>query len=134
NRSGAQSRWSQDLSVKMCGTLPDVAGTLAKKEATTYADMYINMAPQVDSDTARDAGIKFLDWLAKMPPQGERNLAVNMTTDSMKQVLGAGYDEALAKDVVAKGIASTAGQPGEVAHEEEESVSVLHAMDNAGKD
>jgi hypothetical protein len=132
--SGAKSQWSQSVFTKMFGALPDATTPLAKKEATNYAAMYLNMAPQVEQDTARDAGLKFLDWLAKMPPQGERNLAVNMTTDSMKQVLGAGYDEALAKDVVAKGIASTAGQPGEVAHEEEESVSVLQAMDNASKD
>jgi hypothetical protein len=132
--SGAKSRWSQAIFVKMFSALPDASSQLAKKEATNYAAMYLNMAPQVDQDVARDAGIKFLDWLAKMPPQGERNLAVNMTTDAMKQVLGAGYDEALANDVVAKGIASTAGQPGEVAHDEEESVSVLQAMDNASKD
>lgn len=132
--SGAKSQWSQSVFTKMFGALPDATTPLAKKEATNYAAMFLNMAPQVDQDTARDAGIKFLDWLAKMPPQGERNLAVNMTTDSMKQVLGASYDEALAKDVVAKGIAATAGQPGEVAHDEEESVSVLQAMDNAGKD
>src|SRR3954470_8999344 len=132
--SGAKSRWSQDVFVKMFGSLPDATSALAKKEATNYAAMYINMAPQVDSDIAREAGLKFLDWLAKMPPQGERNLAVNMTSDALKQVLGAGYDEALAKDVVAKGIASTAGQPGEVEHPEEESVSVLQAMDNKNKD
>jgi hypothetical protein len=132
--AGAKSQWSQTVFTKMFGALPDATTPLAKKEATNYAAMFLNMAPQVDQDTARDAGIKFLDWLAKMPPQGERNLAVNMTTDSMKQVLGASYDEALAKDVVAKGIAATAGQPGEVAHDEEESVSVLQAMDNAGKD
>jgi hypothetical protein len=132
--SGAKSRWSQEIFVKMFGALPDATTPLAKKEATNYAAMYLNMAPQVDQDAARDAGIKFLDWLAKMPPQGERNLAVTMTTDAMKQVLGSGYDEALAKDVVAKGIAATAGQPGEVEHPEEESVSVLQAMDNAGKD
>jgi hypothetical protein len=132
--AGAKSQWSQTVFTKMFGALPDATTPLAKKEATNYAAMFLNMAPQVDQDTARDAGIKFLDWLAKMPPQGERNLAVNMTTDSMKQALGAGYEDALAKDVVAKGIAATAGQTGEVAHEEEESVSVLQAMDNAGKD
>src|SRR3954464_420788 len=132
--SGAKSQWSQSVFVKMFGALPDATSPLAKKEATNYAAMYLNMAPQVDQDVARDAGMKFLDWLAKMPPQGERNLAVNMVTDTMKQVLGTGYDEALAKDVVAKGIAATAGQPGEVEHPEEESVSVLQAMDNKGKD
>jgi hypothetical protein len=132
--SGAKSRWSQDVFVKMFGSLPDATSALAKKEATNYAAMFINMAPQVDAEVAREAGLKFLDWLAKMPPQGERNLAVNMTADSLKQVLGAGYDEALAKDVVAKGIASTAGQPGEVEHPEEENVSVLQAIDNKGKD
>src|SRR3954470_2052328 len=95
--SGAKSRWSQDVFVKMFGSLPDATSALAKKEATNYAAMYINMAPQVDPDVAREAGVKFLDWLAKRPPQGERNLAVNMTSDALKQVLGAGYDEALAK-------------------------------------
>jgi len=133
-KSGPKSQWSQTVFVKMFGALPDATTPLAKKEATNYAAMYLNMAPQVDTDVARDAGLKFLDWLAKMPPQGERNLAVTMTTDAMKQVLGAGYDEALAKDVVAKGIAATAGQPGEVEHPEEESVSVLEAMDNSSKD
>ena len=133
-RSGAKSRWSQDVFVKMFAALPDAGTPLAKKEAANYAAMYINMAPQVDPDTAREAALKFLDWLAKMPPQGERNLAVNMTTDALKQILKTGYDEALAKDVVAKGIAATAGQPGEVEHPEEESVSVLQAMDNKGKD
>jgi hypothetical protein len=133
-RSGAKSRWSQDIFVKMFGALPDASTPLAKKEATNYGAMYVNMATQVDPDVAKEAGLKFLDWLAKMPPQGERNLTVNMTTDALKQVLGAGYDEALAKDVVAKGIASTAGQPGEIEHPEEESVSVLQAMDNKSKD
>jgi len=133
--AGAKSRWSQEVFAKMFGSLPDAATPLAKREATNYAAMFGDMAAQVDNDVARETGLKFLQWLAKMPPQGERNLAVTMTTDALKQALGtASYDEALAKDVVAKGIAATAGQPGEVERPVEESVSVMQAMENNGKD
>src|SRR3954470_8860313 len=72
-RAGPKSRWSQDVFVKMFAALPDATTPLAKREATNYAAMYVNMATQVDPDVAREAGLKFLDWLAKMPPQGERN-------------------------------------------------------------
>jgi hypothetical protein len=133
--SGPKSRWSQEMFVKMFGALPDATTPLAKREATNYAAMFSETALQIDADVAREAGVKFLVWLAKMPPQGERNLAVTMTTDALKQKLGtAGYDEALAKDVVAKGIAATAGQPGEVEHPAEEGVSVMQAMENNSKD
>src|SRR3954465_8040320 len=63
--AGAKSRWSQDVFVKMFGALPDASSPLAKKEAANYAAMDINMAPQVDPDVAKEAGLKFLDWLAK---------------------------------------------------------------------
>ena len=132
--SGAKSRWSQDMFVKMFGALPDATTSLAKREATNYAAMFSETALQVDADVARESGFKFLGWLAKMPPQGERNLAVTMTTEALKQVLGAKYEEALAQDVVAKGIAATAGQAGEVERPVEESVSVMQAMGNNGTD
>jgi hypothetical protein len=60
---------------------------------------------------------------------------VNIATDAMKQVLGQkAYDEALATDVMARQVAQNAGQPGEIEHPEEESVSVLSAMGSKGKD
>src|SRR5882724_8456782 len=109
---------------------PETARSLAKEGARVESDIIASGNQPAVSILSGGQ----VDCPTMMPPQGERNLAVNMTTDSLKQVLGAGCDDALAKDVVAKGIASTAGQPGEVEHPEEESVSVLQAMDNKGKD
>ncbi|HEX6878758.1 MAG TPA: hypothetical protein VF135_00205, partial [Terriglobales bacterium] len=97
--------------------------------------MYDRMAPDVDKNVATKAGIKMLLWLGKMKEGGARNLALNIVTGSMKQVLGEkAYDEALAQDVMARQVAQAAGQPGDAERPEEESVSVLQAMDSKGTD
>ena len=89
----------------------------------------------MDKDAARTAGIKMLLWLGKMKEGGARNLALNIVTGSMKTVLGEkAYDEALATDVMARQVADNAGQPGDAERPEEESVSVLQAMNQSGVD
>ena len=128
--SGVKSRWSQTQFAKMFASLPDEPG-----EATNFAAMFVRVAPEMDKDIARDAGVKFLEWLSKQEQTGERNLAVTMTTDTLKAALGQkAYDEALSSNVVAQSLARTAGQPGEIEHPEEENVSVLEAMGNTGHD
>ncbi len=133
-RTGQSSRWSQDAFAKMFDNLPHDADE-ARTEAPNFAAMFVSMAPALDKDIVRKAGIKFLEWLAEVKPSGERNLAVNMMAETLKNTLGdEGYTEALRSSVMAQGISQTAGQPGEIEHPTEESVSVLEAMDATGKD
>jgi hypothetical protein len=74
-------------------------------------------------------------WLGRMDEGGPRNLAVNIVTGAMKSTLGEkAYDDALASDVMARQVAQTEGQPGDAELPEEESVSVLEAMDGKGTD
>ena len=134
DKMGAKSAWSQTNFAKMFGALPSDAEK-DRMEAPNYAAMFNRMAPELDKDVVRDAGIRFLDWLGKMSPGNERNLAVNMTVDTLKQALGQeAYDDAMRQHLVARDVASTAGQPGEVEHPAEENVSVLAAMGEVGQD
>ncbi len=130
-RSGASSRWSQQEFAKVFSSLPaDDA-----KHAPDFAAMFTHMAPAVDKDLARDAGLKFLDWLAKQKDGGERNLAVSTTVGTLRDVLGEEkFAEALRSDVVAQSIARTEGAPGEVELPKEDNVSVLAAMRDNGND
>ena len=130
--TGARSAWSQAAFAKMFSNLPDAEST---KDPSNYAAMFVRMAPEVSKEAARDAGVKMLEWLSKVKSQGERNLSVNMISGSLQELLGnEGYAEALRSNVVAQSIAQTAGQAGEADHPEEESVSVLQAMDENGAD
>jgi len=129
--SGPASRWSQDTFAKMFAALPKGPEQLA--EAPNYAAMLIQMAPAVDKDVARDSGLRFLEWLNQFEASGPRNLAVNMAMGALRSALGdKGLKDALASNVVAQSIAATEGQPGEIEHLEEESVSVLEAMGAKG--
>jgi hypothetical protein len=131
---GSKTPWAQQQFLKFFSSLPSNAEDL-RKEAPNYAAMYDRMAPDVDKDSAQKAGIKLLLWLGKMKEGGARNLALNIVTGSMKTVLGQkGYDDALASDVMARQLADSAGQPGDAERPEEESVSVLQAMNQAGVD
>jgi hypothetical protein len=133
-RAGATSPWSRDAFSKMFKALPADAKNQAQ-EAPNYAAMYSAMAPQMDKEAAKSAGLSLLDWLGKLDEGGDRNLAVNITTDTLKKCLGdEAYSRALESDVIARGVANTAGKPGEVSHPEEENVSVLAAMANNGTD
>jgi hypothetical protein len=131
---GVKTTWSQTTFEKMFSSLPaDAAAN--KDEAPNYSAMYERMAPELDKDIAKSSGLKLLVWLGRLPDSGERNLAVNMTTDSMKQALGAkAYEEALSSDVMARQAAGLAGGNAEIEHPPEESVSVLEAMGNSQAD
>ena len=129
--SGPSSRWSQGTFTRMFGALPK--GPEQLNEAPNYAAMLIEMAPTLDKDVARDAGLKFLEWLTQFGASGPRNLAVNMAMGVLRSTLGdEKLKQALESNVVAQGIARTEGQPGEIEHPEEESVSVLEAMGAKG--
>lgn len=128
--TGPSSRWSQNEFAKMFHSLPD-----QPNEAANFAAMFVNEAPKVDKDIVRDSGLKFLEWLGKVKDEGERNLAVTMTTATLQKVLGKdAYAEALRSNVVAQSVAQTAGRPGQIRMPEEDHVSVLEAIGNNGKD
>ena len=129
---GAKSQWSHQQFVTMFASLPADAES-ERAEAPNFAAMYAEMAPQVEKDAARDAGLHLLEWLGKLNDSGERNLGVNVATDAMKKALGEqAYEEALRTNVIAQSAARTAGQPGEVQHPQEESVSVLESLSRSG--
>ena len=133
--SGVRSPWSQTYFGKMFSSLPRPDSDDATLEAPNFAAMFNRMAPEVDKDAARDAGLKMLEWLGKVKPGSNRNIALNLTNDTLQQVLGEkAYTEALRSNPVAQSVAQNAGQPGEVEHPEEEIVSVLEAMGRTGSD
>ncbi len=130
-RSGASSRWSQTEFAKVFSSLP----ADQVKQAPDFAAMFSQMAPAVDKDVARDAGLKFLDWLAQQKDSGERNLALSTTVATLREALGEEkYAEALRSDVVAQSIAQSEGNPGEIELPKEDNVSVLAAMRDNGND
>jgi hypothetical protein len=133
--SGVRSPWSQTYFGKMFSSLPAPDSVQAVGEAPNFAAMFNRMAPEVDKDTARDAGLKMLEWLGKVKTGPSRNIALNLTNDTLQQVLGEkAYAEALRSNPVAQSVAQNAGQPGEVEHPEEEIVSVLEAMGRTNSD
>jgi hypothetical protein len=130
---GTKSAWSQDQFEKLFKSLPSDAKAVAN-EAPNFASMYARMAPEVSIEIARASGLRLLAWLGKLDPGGPRNLAVNITTGAMKDVLKENYEVALESDVMARQVAQTAGQQGEVDTPPEENVSVLEAMGGTGQD
>ena len=131
---GAKTPWAEEQFVKLFSSLPSKAEE-SRKEAPNFAAMYDRMAPEVSKEAAQGAGIKLLLWLGKLEPGGARNLAVNIVTGSMKETLGEkAYNEVLASEVMARQVADTAGQAGDAERPDEESVSVLTAMDQSGTD
>jgi hypothetical protein len=132
---GPKTRWSQDVFTHMFSSLPAPDTDAAKAEAPNFAAMYLRMAPEVDKDTAKDTGLKFLDWLNKVGDSNERSMAINMATGQMKETLGEeGFNRALESDVIARQVAALAGQPADISRPDEESVSVMGAMQNNGTD
>jgi hypothetical protein len=133
--TGVRSPWSQTYFGKMFASLPAPDSANASSEAPNFAAMFNRMAPEVDKDAAREAGLKMLEWLGKVKPGSSRNIALNLTNDSLQEVLGEkAYNEALRSNPVAQSVAQNAGQPGEIEHPEEEIVSVLEAMGRTGSD
>lgn len=131
-QAGAKSAWTQREFPLLFSSLPSDADKF-RSEAPNYAAMFSSMAPQLDPDTAKSAGLHLLAWLGKLNASAERNLAVNITTDTLKKILGdQAYNEALQSDVEAQSVARTAGQQADITHPQEENVSVLKAMDQVG--
>ncbi len=129
---GMKSDWSQAMFAKMFASLPADATAFAN-EAPNYAAMFARAAPNMDRGAVKTAGLKFLLWLAKLPDSPQREVAVHLTTGALTDVLGKdAYDEMLRSDVMAQQVANSATQNAVVPPPEEESVSVLRAMENNG--
>ncbi len=127
---GPKSAWSQAMFTKVFASLPAEGPSLVN-EAPNYAALFVREAPEMDPDAVKTAGLKFLLWLAKVPDSPERNVAVNMVTGSLSDVLGKDeYDELLRSDIMAQQVANSAGTDTVLTPPEEESVSVLRAMGN----
>lgn len=133
DRLGGNIAWSQAQFRHLYASLPD--GPEAVKEAPNYAAMFAQMAKSVGPDAARGSGLKLLAWLGKLPSSGERSIALQITTAGLREALGQEkYQEALRSDIMAKQAADSAGEGGEITPPEEESVSVLRAMQQRGND
>lgn len=127
---GMQSGWSRATFAKVFASLPAKAEDF-NNEAPQYAAMFDRAAPAMPLDSVKAAGQKLLSWLAGLPSTAERQMAVNITTDSLHKVLRKDdYDELLGSDVMVQQIANTAGQPAMLQPPGDENVSVLKAMSN----
>ncbi len=129
---GMKSAWAQSVFSKLFASLPADA-TASANEAPNYATLFARAAPAMDQGAVKSAGLKFLLWLAKLPDSPQRQVAVNLTTGTLRDVLGKdGYAELLRSDVMAQQVANSAGQNAVIPPPDEESVSVLQAMSNPG--
>jgi hypothetical protein len=130
---GEKSAWSQEHFAKMFNSLPDPKTNAP--EAENLAAMYSQMAEQVNKDVAARAGLQLLTWLSKIEDSPLRGLSIRITSGAMQQALGdEAYQKALQSDAVAMTAAQNTGPEREIERPQEESVSVLSAMDNAGND
>jgi hypothetical protein len=130
---GEGSAWSQQHFAKMFDALPDPKENAA--EAENIAAMYMQMSGSVNKDIAAKSGLQLLTWLGKIDDSPVRTLSITITTEAMQKALGAeGYQKALESDVVANTTVQNAGQPREIERPQEESVSILSAMDSRGTD
>ncbi len=130
---GAKTPWSQLHFEKMFNSLPDAEQYAA--EAENFAAMYARMAPEVSKDTATKTGLEMLVWLGTLKDSPMRTLAIRITTGSMQQALGQQrFQEALQRDVVANSTVQNAGEDREIQRPQEETVSVLEALNNNGSD
>jgi hypothetical protein len=131
---GLSSAWSQEKFAQLFNSLPMDAGKM-EHEAPNLAAMYSRAGSEMDKATARKAGLSLLLWLGKLDKGGDRTIAVNVTNGAMKTALGEkDYEDALASDVMARQVAQSEGGEGEISHPEEESASVLKAMQSAKED
>jgi hypothetical protein len=129
---GMNSQWSQAMFVKMFSSLPaDASGST--DEAPNYAAMFAEAAPKMDKDAVKTTGAKFLLWLAKLPTSSQRSVAVNLTGGALSDSLGAAaYQELLRSDPMIQQTVSGAEQNAAIPTPDNDSVSVLQAMDNTG--
>jgi len=130
---GEKSAWSQDHFAKMFSSLPDPQTNAA--ESQNLAAMYSQMAGEVSKDIASTTGLQLLDWLGKLEDSPLRGLSIRITSEAMQQALGdEAYQKALQSDVVANTTVQNVGPEREIQQPQEETVSVLEAMDNQGTD
>jgi hypothetical protein len=130
---GESSAWSQQHFVKMFDALPDPKENAP--EAENIAAMYMQMSGSVSKDIASKSGLQLLNWLGKIDDSPLRTLSITITTEAMQKALGAeGYKKALESDVVANTTVQNAGTPREIERPQQESVSILSAMDSRGTD
>ncbi len=129
---GLKSEWSRTMFAKMFASLPADAASNTS-EAPNYAAMFAQGAPVMDKDAVKTAGAKFLLWLAKLADSPQRSVAVNLTSGVLSDTLGAtAYQELLRSDPMIQQTVSGADRNAMMpTPEEEESVSVLQAVDNA---
>jgi hypothetical protein len=128
---GEKSAWSQEHFARMFASLPDPKKDAAESE--NLAAMYAQMSEQVDKDVATTTGLQLLDWLGKLENTPLRGLSIRITSGAMQQALGdEAYQKALQSDVVANSTVQNAGPEQEIERPEQESVSVLAAMDDKG--
>jgi hypothetical protein len=129
---GMKSQWSQSMFAKMFASLPADA-TNYTAEAPNYAAMFARAAQEMDPGAVKSAGAKFLLWLAKVPDTPQRSVAVNLATGALSERLGyARYQELLRSDVMIQQMANSANRNAVLPTPEDDSVSVLRAMDNTG--
>lgn len=133
-RVGVKAPWSQQAFERLFASLPGDANSY-RQQAADFATTFTRMTTEVDKAAAGQAGLRLMAWLGKMEASADRNLAVNATTGSLKELLGdKGFGDLLASDVMARQVAQTAGQPGQMTHPPEESASVLAAISRRGSD
>jgi hypothetical protein len=133
-RVGVKAPWSQQAFERLFASLPGEANAF-RQQAADFATTFTRMATEVDKAAAGQAGLRLLAWLGKMEASADRNLAVNATIGSLKELFGdKGFGDLLASDVMARQVAQTAGQPGQMTHPPEESASVLAAISRRGGD
>lgn len=127
---GMNTSWSRAMFARIFDSLPsDVPANIV--EAPNYGAMFVRGASEMDQDTVKTAGLKFLGWLGKVPDSPQRQVAVNMTTDTLNKILGnEAYDKLLSSDIVAYQVASSGNRNAVLPPPSEEGVSVLQAMGN----
>jgi hypothetical protein len=128
---GEKSAWSQDHFARMFASLPDPGKNAT--EAENFAAMYAQMSPLVEKDIATKTGLQLLTWLGKLEDSPLRGLSIRITSGAMQQAVGnEAYQKALESDLVANSTVQNAGAEREVERPQQESVSVLAAMDEKG--
>ncbi len=126
---GEKSPWAQEHFARMFAMLPDPRENA--QEAENFAAMYAQMSPQVTKEIAAKTGLQLLVWLGKVEDSPVRGLSIRIAGQAMQEALGEeDYQKALQSDLVANSTVQNAGPEREIERPEQESVSVLAAMEN----
>ena len=125
--NGTRSTWSQQQFESVFSSLPDPAYHSA--DAVNYAAIYERFSSIVDKGTAREAGLRLIAWLGKMPASPSRVQALTSVSAAIQKALGEEqYREALRSDVIALQTVEGAGHSFEITPPDEgTAVSVLRA-------